>query len=152
MPPQKKERAKEDKKNEKKMGTAAQAGAAAAGGGAGAEVKKPVENMCLKDLEVSTAHATPAQFYSWRKQFAVYLVHSSYFVCVLKAPIYNMMSLLLQELPELDRIPGILLPGQAFADCLTVLDFIQNFGDSLGLSTSAFADMSYYQLYMYMYI
>lgn len=38
-----------------------------------------------------------------------------------------------QPLPELDRIPGLKLPGKAFADCLMVLEFAHNFSQSLKL-------------------
>ncbi|XP_033098027.1 bromodomain adjacent to zinc finger domain protein 2B-like isoform X3 [Anneissia japonica] len=36
-------------------------------------------------------------------------------------------------LPELPRIPGVKLPGQAFADCIMIVEFMHNFGESLGL-------------------
>ncbi|XP_071942120.1 bromodomain adjacent to zinc finger domain protein 2B-like isoform X3 [Antedon mediterranea] len=36
-------------------------------------------------------------------------------------------------LPELPRIPGVKLPGQAFADCIMIIEFMHNFGESLGL-------------------
>lgn len=39
----------------------------------------------------------------------------------------------LQPLPELSRIPGLVLPGRAVSDCLMVLHFLCNFGEVLGL-------------------
>ncbi|KAL0809669.1 hypothetical protein ABMA28_011189 [Loxostege sticticalis] len=37
-----------------------------------------------------------------------------------------------KPLPALNRIPGLKLPGQAFADILQVYEFIHNFGQTLG--------------------
>lgn len=39
----------------------------------------------------------------------------------------------LQRLPELSRIPGLVLPGNTFSDCLMVLQFLRSFGKVLGL-------------------
>ncbi|RVE58023.1 hypothetical protein OJAV_G00205360 [Oryzias javanicus] len=38
-----------------------------------------------------------------------------------------------KPLPELSRIPGLVLPGRAVSDCLMVLHFLWNFGEVLGL-------------------
>nr|XP_020450350.1 bromodomain adjacent to zinc finger domain protein 2B-like isoform X3 [Monopterus albus] len=38
-----------------------------------------------------------------------------------------------KPLPELSRIPGLLLPGTTFSDCLMVLQFLRTFGKVLGL-------------------
>lgn len=38
----------------------------------------------------------------------------------------------LQELPKLNRIPGVKLCGKAFADILMVFEFLHNFGETLG--------------------
>ncbi|RZC05013.1 bromodomain adjacent to zinc finger domain protein 2B, partial [Asbolus verrucosus] len=37
-----------------------------------------------------------------------------------------------KPLPEYDRIPGLKLPGKAFADVLMVFEFLHNFGETLG--------------------
>lgn len=37
-----------------------------------------------------------------------------------------------KSLPEYDRIPGLKLPGKAFADILMVFEFLHNFGETLG--------------------
>jgi hypothetical protein len=37
-----------------------------------------------------------------------------------------------KPLPEYDRIPGLKLPGSAFADVLMVFEFLHNFGETLG--------------------
>ncbi|XP_038217570.1 bromodomain adjacent to zinc finger domain protein 2B-like [Zerene cesonia] len=37
-----------------------------------------------------------------------------------------------RPLPKLDRIPGLRLPGQAFADLLQTYEFLNNFGQALG--------------------
>ncbi|XP_066542422.1 bromodomain adjacent to zinc finger domain protein 2B isoform X2 [Hoplias malabaricus] len=39
-------------------------------------------------------------------------------------------------LPELSRLPGLLLPGSCFADCLMVMQFLRCFGRVLGLDSS----------------
>uniref|UniRef100_A0A8C5TIH5 Bromodomain adjacent to zinc finger domain 2A n=1 Tax=Malurus cyaneus samueli TaxID=2593467 RepID=A0A8C5TIH5_9PASS len=38
-----------------------------------------------------------------------------------------------QPLPALSRIPGLVLPGRAFSDCLTVVEFLQSYGRVLGM-------------------
>lgn len=37
-----------------------------------------------------------------------------------------------KELPELERIPGLKLTGQALSDLLMVFEFLHNFGETLG--------------------
>lgn len=37
-----------------------------------------------------------------------------------------------KPLPEFSRIPGLKLPGKAFADVLMVFEFLHNFGETLG--------------------
>ncbi|XP_050306247.1 bromodomain adjacent to zinc finger domain protein 2B isoform X3 [Anthonomus grandis grandis] len=37
-----------------------------------------------------------------------------------------------KPLPEYERMPGLKLPGKAFADCLMVFEFLHNFGETLG--------------------
>lgn len=37
-----------------------------------------------------------------------------------------------KELPELERLPGLKLTGQALADLLMVFEFLHNFGETLG--------------------
>lgn len=36
------------------------------------------------------------------------------------------------QIPELERIAGNRLPGQAMADLLMVFEFLHNFGETLG--------------------
>ena len=42
-----------------------------------------------------------------------------------------------QPLPEFCRIPGLILPGQAVARCLMLMQFLRGFGKVLGLDVSA---------------
>lgn len=37
-----------------------------------------------------------------------------------------------RPLPELKRLPGLKLSGQAFADIVMVFEFLHNFGETLG--------------------
>ena len=39
-----------------------------------------------------------------------------------------------QPLPELSRIPGVVLSGAAFAHCLTVVEFLHGYGKVIGLN------------------
>uniref|UniRef100_A0A8D3AJX5 Bromodomain adjacent to zinc finger domain 2B n=1 Tax=Scophthalmus maximus TaxID=52904 RepID=A0A8D3AJX5_SCOMX len=39
-----------------------------------------------------------------------------------------------KRLPELSRIPGLVLPGSTFSDCLMVLQFLRSFGKVLGMN------------------
>lgn len=41
---------------------------------------------------------------------------------------------LLQLLPELSRISGVVLSGTAFAHCLTVVEFLHGYGKVIGLN------------------
>lgn len=42
------------------------------------------------------------------------------------------------QIPELERIAGNRLPGQAMADLLMVFEFLHNFGETLGFGTYRF--------------
>ncbi|KAM3861958.1 bromodomain adjacent to zinc finger domain protein 2B-like [Diretmus argenteus] len=42
-----------------------------------------------------------------------------------------------KPLPELSRIPGLVLPGSTFSNCLMVLQFLRSFGKVLGFDISA---------------
>ncbi|XP_066114475.1 bromodomain adjacent to zinc finger domain protein 2A isoform X1 [Saccopteryx bilineata] len=37
-----------------------------------------------------------------------------------------------QPLPDFSRIPGLILPSEAFSDCLTIVEFLHSFGKVLG--------------------
>ncbi|XP_051985594.1 bromodomain adjacent to zinc finger domain protein 2B-like isoform X7 [Xyrauchen texanus] len=41
-----------------------------------------------------------------------------------------------KPLPEIPRIPGLVLPGNVFADCLMVVQFLRSFGKVLGMEPS----------------
>ncbi|XP_051562139.1 bromodomain adjacent to zinc finger domain protein 2B-like isoform X6 [Myxocyprinus asiaticus] len=41
-----------------------------------------------------------------------------------------------KPLPEIPRIPGLVLPGSVFADCLMVVQFLRSFGKVLGMEPS----------------
>lgn len=43
----------------------------------------------------------------------------------------------LQPLPEISRIPGVILPPATFSDCLMVLQFLHSFGKTLHLEIDA---------------
>ncbi|XP_077993528.1 bromodomain adjacent to zinc finger domain protein 2B-like isoform X2 [Glandiceps talaboti] len=51
----------------------------------------------------------------------------------LKKPIEDLKLRDIKPLPTMDRLKGVKLPNNAFADCLMVLEFLHNFGESLGL-------------------
>ncbi|CAK1548954.1 unnamed protein product [Leptosia nina] len=42
-----------------------------------------------------------------------------------------------KPLPDLDRIPGLKISGQAFADLLQVYEFLHNFGQALGIAAES---------------
>uniref|UniRef100_A0A8C7CD88 Bromodomain adjacent to zinc finger domain 2B n=1 Tax=Oncorhynchus kisutch TaxID=8019 RepID=A0A8C7CD88_ONCKI len=42
-----------------------------------------------------------------------------------------------KSLPELSRIPGLVLPGSSFSDCLMVMQFLRSFGKVLGFDVDA---------------
>lgn len=41
-----------------------------------------------------------------------------------------------QPFPELPRIPGLVLDGSTFSDCLMVVQFLRNFGKVLGFDVT----------------
>ncbi|XP_039193275.1 bromodomain adjacent to zinc finger domain protein 2A isoform X2 [Crotalus tigris] len=41
-----------------------------------------------------------------------------------------------QPLPEFSRIPGLVLPSQAFSDCLAIVEFLHNYGKVLGFDVA----------------
>lgn len=43
-----------------------------------------------------------------------------------------------KEFPELSRIPGLRLTGQALADLLMAFEFLHNFGETLGFGKTLF--------------
>lgn len=51
---------------------------------------------------------------------------------------FNIYFILLsfQPLPELPRIPGLVLSGSTFSDCLMVVQFLRNFGKVLGFDVN----------------
>ncbi|XP_042172254.1 bromodomain adjacent to zinc finger domain protein 2B isoform X13 [Oncorhynchus tshawytscha] len=42
-----------------------------------------------------------------------------------------------KSLPELSRIPGLVLPGSSFSDCLMVMQFLRSFGKVLGFDVDS---------------
>lgn len=46
----------------------------------------------------------------------------------------NLELCLNQLLPELSRIPGVVLSGTAFAHCLAVVEFLHGYGKVIGLN------------------
>ncbi|CAM9630898.1 unnamed protein product [Lampetra planeri] len=51
----------------------------------------------------------------------------------LKKPNEDMCLSEQKPMPDLPRMPGLVLPGSAFADCLMVVEFLRSFGKVLGL-------------------
>ncbi|CAH0404305.1 unnamed protein product [Chilo suppressalis] len=51
-----------------------------------------------------------------------------------------------KPLPTLNRIPGLKLPGQAFADILQVYEFIHNFGQTLGFDMDNIPSLNTFQM------
>jgi hypothetical protein len=52
-----------------------------------------------------------------------------------------------KALPTLNRIPGLKLSGQAFADTLMVFEFLHNFGETLG-----FGECSCKKVHLFIFI
>ncbi|KAG7278706.1 hypothetical protein CRUP_023355 [Coryphaenoides rupestris] len=50
-----------------------------------------------------------------------------------------------KKLPELSRLPGLLLPGGAFSNCLMVMQFLHSFGRVLGLAPEQLPSLSLLQ-------
>ena len=51
----------------------------------------------------------------------------------LRRPVEDMSLRELKDLPQLDRLKGLRLPGQAVADSLMVVEFLNNFNDALDM-------------------
>uniref|UniRef100_H3BH80 Bromodomain adjacent to zinc finger domain 2A n=1 Tax=Latimeria chalumnae TaxID=7897 RepID=H3BH80_LATCH len=54
----------------------------------------------------------------------------------LKKPTEDMCLTDHQPLPEFARIPGLVLPGRAFSNCLTIVEFLHSYGKVLGFDVS----------------
>lgn len=54
-----------------------------------------------------------------------------------------------KDLPELQRLPGLKLTGQALADLLMVFEFLHNFGETLGFGKSTFVKAKHYYIYLF---
>ncbi len=74
-----------------------------------AEMRKPVEDMSLPQVATASSSDTPSQESQQQQEEAKRHV-----------------------LPELPRIPELLLSGEAFANTLMVYEFLHNFGERLG--------------------
>lgn len=48
----------------------------------------------------------------------------------------SLFSFIFQPFPELPRIPGLILDGSTFSDCLMVVQFLRNFGKVLGFDVT----------------
>ncbi|XP_020286645.1 bromodomain adjacent to zinc finger domain protein 2B-like [Pseudomyrmex gracilis] len=51
-----------------------------------------------------------------------------------------------RPLPEIKRLPGLKLPGQAFADIVMVFEFLHNFGETLGFDMESLPSLKSLQL------
>lgn len=47
-----------------------------------------------------------------------------------------MSPLPLQPLPEFSRIPGLVMSGRAFSDCLMIVEFLHSYGKVLGFDVA----------------
>lgn len=54
---------------------------------------------------------------------------------IFKSPLL-LLVFCLQPLPEWPRIPGLVLSGTTFSDCLMVVQFLRNFGKVLGFDVN----------------
>ncbi|XP_014676074.1 PREDICTED: bromodomain adjacent to zinc finger domain protein 2B-like [Priapulus caudatus] len=64
----------------------------------------------------------------------------------MKKPVEDMQLKEPKVLPNLDRIPGVKLAGEAFANCLMVIEFLHNFGDTLELDDEKLPSLNTLQL------
>jgi hypothetical protein len=51
-----------------------------------------------------------------------------------------------KALPTLNRIPGLKLSGQAFADTVMVFEFLHNFGETLGFGECLYKNVHFFIL------
>ncbi len=63
----------------------------------------------------------------------------------LRKPIEDMSLEDHKPLPELKRIPGLRLSGEAFANILMVYEFLHNFGETLGFDMDSLPSMNSFQ-------
>ncbi|KAF3860707.1 hypothetical protein F7725_000962 [Dissostichus mawsoni] len=85
------------------------------------ELKKPTEDMCLTDHKVSFV-------------FTLFYFISN---VIEKIVLMNFELCLHQPLPELSRIPGLVLSGKAFAHCLAVVEFLHGYGKLMDIPSLA---------------
>ena len=58
-----------------------------------------------------------------------------------------------KELPKFERIPNMCLSGEAFANCMMIYEFLNNFGETLGfgkffISKTTFLTISYCNIHI----
>ncbi|KAI2810366.1 hypothetical protein BLOT_001527 [Blomia tropicalis] len=64
----------------------------------------------------------------------------------LKKPTEDMLWKDHKELPTLNRIPGLKLTGKAFADTLMVIEFLYNFGETIGFDTDSLPNLNTFMM------
>uniref|UniRef100_T1JG41 Bromodomain adjacent to zinc finger domain protein 2B n=1 Tax=Strigamia maritima TaxID=126957 RepID=T1JG41_STRMM len=64
----------------------------------------------------------------------------------LRKPVEDLEIVEADALPTLDRIPGIKLPGEAFTDLLMVVEFLNNFGETLGFDMQSLPTLNTLQM------
>ncbi|XP_012260105.2 bromodomain adjacent to zinc finger domain protein 2B isoform X6 [Athalia rosae] len=64
----------------------------------------------------------------------------------IRKPVEDMELTDQKSLPELNRIPGLKLAGQAFADIVMVFEFLHNFGETLGFDMESLPSLKSLQL------
>ncbi|CAH1403993.1 unnamed protein product [Nezara viridula] len=95
------------------------------------EVRKRLEEREKKRLEQRAEKLATREKRIEQRKVEVELLRE------LRRPVEDMELSEIKPLPDLERIPGLKLSGQAFADALMTFEFLHNFGETLGFDTES---------------
>nr|XP_024218419.1 bromodomain adjacent to zinc finger domain protein 2B isoform X4 [Halyomorpha halys] len=95
------------------------------------EVRKRLEEREKKRLEQRAEKLATREKRIEQRKVEVELLRE------LRRPVEDMELNEIKPLPDLERIPGLKLSGQAFADTLMTFEFLHNFGETLGFDTES---------------
>ncbi|XP_073984371.1 bromodomain adjacent to zinc finger domain 2B toutatis isoform X5 [Rhodnius prolixus] len=100
------------------------------------EVRKRMEEREKKRLEQRAEKLATREKRMEQRKVEVELLRE------LRKPVEDMELNDTKPLPELNRIPGLRLSGQAFADTLMVFEFLHNFGETLGFDMESLPSLN----------
>ncbi|XP_070170214.1 bromodomain adjacent to zinc finger domain protein 2B isoform X10 [Polyergus mexicanus] len=104
------------------------------------ENRRKMEEKEKKRLEVRAERIATKEKRAEQRRIEMELIEQ------IRKPVEDMELTDHRSLPELKRIPGLKLSGQAFADIVMVFEFLHNFGETLGFDMESLPSLKSLQL------